>query len=389
MTYYGRWTYKYEEAARRGAAGVMIVHETAPASYGWATVKNSNTNTMFDIVRAEPGGGAPGDGKLDPARPRGAAVRRRGADFEAAKAAARRKDFRPIAAQRHAQRDVTTPTTERHHLLQCRRRGLPGKRRPDETIIYTAHHDHLGIGQPDANGDRIYNGAIDNAHRDRARARAGARLRPRPAHRPLGRVPVRRRRGEGPARHRHIMPPTRSTRWARRSRVLNTDALGVFGPDARLQHFGHGQARPARHAGRRGRQAAAAASRPIRGPRPAASTARTISPSPRPACPAISLRRRARTWSTAALARGEALVARLYRQALSPARRRIRPDWDYQRHRRRRALAPRGRARPRQFARLAELERGQRIPRRPRPERGRARRPRRRRAGAASSGERG
>ena len=54
MTYYGRWTYKYEEAARRGAAGVLIVHETDPASYGWNTVKNSNTNTQFDIVRQNP-----------------------------------------------------------------------------------------------------------------------------------------------------------------------------------------------------------------------------------------------------------------------------------------------------------------------------------------------
>ena len=54
MTYYGRWTYKYEEAARRGAAGVMIVHETEPASYGWNTVKNSNTNAQFDIVRQNP-----------------------------------------------------------------------------------------------------------------------------------------------------------------------------------------------------------------------------------------------------------------------------------------------------------------------------------------------
>ena len=54
MTYYGRWTYKYEEAARQGLAGMLVIHETAPASYGWATVKNSNTNTMFDIVRANP-----------------------------------------------------------------------------------------------------------------------------------------------------------------------------------------------------------------------------------------------------------------------------------------------------------------------------------------------
>ena len=76
MTYYGRWTYKYEEAARRGAAGVLVVHETDPASYGWATVKNSNTNTMFDIVRAATRRAEhTGVRKLDPARPRGAAVR--------------------------------------------------------------------------------------------------------------------------------------------------------------------------------------------------------------------------------------------------------------------------------------------------------------------------
>jgi Zn-dependent M28 family amino/carboxypeptidase len=54
MTYYGRWTYKYEQAAKLGAAGVLIVHEDAPASYGWNTVKNSNTNTMFDVVRQDP-----------------------------------------------------------------------------------------------------------------------------------------------------------------------------------------------------------------------------------------------------------------------------------------------------------------------------------------------
>ena len=54
MTYYGRWTYKYEEAARQGAIGFLVIHETAPASYGWATVKNSNTNEMFDVIRKDP-----------------------------------------------------------------------------------------------------------------------------------------------------------------------------------------------------------------------------------------------------------------------------------------------------------------------------------------------
>ena len=78
MTYYGRWTYKYEEAARRGAAGVLIVHETDPASYGWNTVKNSNTNTMFDIVRQNPAGEHPLARKLDPAPARRADFRRIG-----------------------------------------------------------------------------------------------------------------------------------------------------------------------------------------------------------------------------------------------------------------------------------------------------------------------
>ena len=87
MTYYGRWTYKYEEAARRGAAGVLVVHETAPASYGWATVKNSNTNTMFDIVRQNP---APSIRvrRLDPARRSPSSSSAPGLDFEQAKAAA-------------------------------------------------------------------------------------------------------------------------------------------------------------------------------------------------------------------------------------------------------------------------------------------------------------
>ena len=70
MTYYGRWTYKFEEAARRGAAGVMIVHETAPASYGWETVKNSNTNVMFDIVRAAPASAHTGSKAGSSATPR-------------------------------------------------------------------------------------------------------------------------------------------------------------------------------------------------------------------------------------------------------------------------------------------------------------------------------
>ena len=160
MTYYGRWTYKYEEAARRGAAGVMVIHETAPASYGWATVKNSNTNTMFDIVRANP---AATHTPFESWIQRDLAVRlfqASGLDFEAARAAARRKDFRPVPLKASLTANIAanTETITSHNVVGL----LRGKRHPDETVIYTAHWDHLGIGKPDANGDTIYNGAVDN-----------------------------------------------------------------------------------------------------------------------------------------------------------------------------------------------------------------------------------
>ena len=161
MTYYGRWTYKFEEAARRGAAGVMIVHETEPASYGWATVKNSNTNEMFDIVRSNP---AAEHTPFESWIQRDTAVqlfRAAGLDFEASKQAAKRRDFQPIDLKvtLNANLNAKTETITSYNVVGM----LPGTKRPEETVIYTAHHDHLGIGQPDANGDRIFNGAVDNA----------------------------------------------------------------------------------------------------------------------------------------------------------------------------------------------------------------------------------
>jgi hypothetical protein len=160
MTYYGRWTYKYEEAARRGAAGVLIVHETDPASYGWATVKNSNTNIMFDIVRKDPAAEHPA---LESWIQRDTAIalfKAAGLDFNAAKAAARRKDFRPVDLK--ARLTATGATTNKVITSYNVAGLLRGKTRPAETIIYTGHWDHLGVGAPDAAGDTIYNGAIDN-----------------------------------------------------------------------------------------------------------------------------------------------------------------------------------------------------------------------------------
>jgi Zn-dependent M28 family amino/carboxypeptidase len=161
MTYYGRWTYKYEEAARRGAAGVLVVHETVPASYGWNTVKNSNTNAMFDIVRKNP---AASHTRFESWIQRSLAEQifaASGLNFDQAKAAAKRRDFRPVPlkATLSAKLQAKVATITSHNVVGL----LPGKKYPDETVIYSAHWDHLGIGKPDARGDTIYNGAVDNA----------------------------------------------------------------------------------------------------------------------------------------------------------------------------------------------------------------------------------
>ena len=162
MTYYGRWTYKYEEAARQGALGMLVIHETAPASYGWATVKNSNTNAMFDIVRDKPAAVHP---ELEGWIQRDLAVRmfkHAGLDFDALKKQAQTRDFKPVVLKGEslsANFKVDSEVITSHNIVG----RVEGSRHPDETVIYSGHWDHLGVGAPDAKGDRIYNGAVDNA----------------------------------------------------------------------------------------------------------------------------------------------------------------------------------------------------------------------------------
>ena len=162
MTYYGRWTYKYEEGARQGAAGVLIVHETAPASYGWATVAGSNTNTMFDVVRQNPAEAHPA---LEGWIQRDLAVelfKRAGLDFETLKKQAQSRDFQPVELKGEtfsANYQVKNEVITSHNVVA----RLEGSTHPDETVIYSGHWDHIGVGEPDARGDRIFNGAMDNA----------------------------------------------------------------------------------------------------------------------------------------------------------------------------------------------------------------------------------
>jgi Zn-dependent M28 family amino/carboxypeptidase len=162
MTYYGRWTYKYEELARRGALGTLIVHESAPASYGWATVKNSNTNVMYDVVRKNPlEAHAPVEAWIQ----RDVAVdlfKRAGLDFDKLKKSAQSRSFKPVALDGVAMSGkyaVDAQVITSKNVIAVRE----GSRHADQYVVYSAHWDHLGIGLPDAKGDRIYNGAVDNA----------------------------------------------------------------------------------------------------------------------------------------------------------------------------------------------------------------------------------
>lgn len=162
VTYYGRWTYKYEEGARQGALGVLVVHETAPASYGWDTVASSNTNTMFDVVRDNPRAAHP---TLEGWVQRDLAARlftQAGLDFDTLKKQAQTREFKPVELKGQclsASYTVKSDVITSHNVVA----RLEGSTHPDETLIYSAHWDHIGVGKPDARGDTIFNGALDNA----------------------------------------------------------------------------------------------------------------------------------------------------------------------------------------------------------------------------------
>jgi Zn-dependent M28 family amino/carboxypeptidase len=161
MTYYGRWTYKYEEAARQGAAGALIIHETAPASYPWWVVLSSNTTTRFDVVRENRNmDRVPVEGWVTTEAGQDL-FRRAGLDFSALKARAQRQGFRPVPMG--ALRGALALHTRLAENRSANVVGvLPGRLRPEEAIVYGAHWDHLGRCAA-VEGDDICNGALDNA----------------------------------------------------------------------------------------------------------------------------------------------------------------------------------------------------------------------------------
>jgi Zn-dependent M28 family amino/carboxypeptidase len=161
MTYYGRWTYKFEEASRQGAAAAIIVHETGPAAYGWQVVRNSNSGAKswldddgknLDMVPVEGWIG------LDTAKE---IFKRVGLDYFTLKAAANKQGFTALPLT-GATLTATAHSTVTHLKTRNVIGIVPGSRHPEDVILYTAHWDHLGIKPDVAGPDKIYNGAVDN-----------------------------------------------------------------------------------------------------------------------------------------------------------------------------------------------------------------------------------
>lgn len=160
MTYYGRWTYKFEEAARQGAAMALIIHETQAAGYGFGVVQGSWTGSQFDLVRADKNRGRVAiEGWLSNQASRDV-LTASGLNFDELVQAASQPGFkaRPLQWRASASLRNTLRESESHNVIAM----IPGASRPDEYFIYTAHWDHLGINES-LDGDQIFNGAQDNA----------------------------------------------------------------------------------------------------------------------------------------------------------------------------------------------------------------------------------
>lgn len=165
MTYYGRWTYKFEEAARKGAAAALLIHDTEGASYGWDVVKNSWSGAQYDLRAADdPEPRLPLQGWItgDQAR---ALFADAGLDLDKLRSDANKRGFKPVpmpAKMSVALKSTTSEKSSRNVLGL-----LPGTGKPEEAVVYMAHWDHLGKHDgeqtPDGKTDVIYNGAVDNA----------------------------------------------------------------------------------------------------------------------------------------------------------------------------------------------------------------------------------
>lgn len=240
MTYYGRWTYKYEIAAQKGAAAVLLVHETGPAGYPYEVVKGNTGRESFDIPDEDGNKGRPAIEAwiaLSTAERLAQAV---GKPFDALKASAISRDFRPVALS--ALFDARLKRTQREvrsHNVVARLLGSDPQLR-DEHVVYTAHWDHLGTDKG-LTGDTIYNGAADNASGTAMLveiARAFLQTRPRPQRSVLFLAVTAEEQGLLGARYyaTHPLYPLAKT-----VANINMDVINLWGRTTDITSVGLGQ----------------------------------------------------------------------------------------------------------------------------------------------------
>jgi Zn-dependent M28 family amino/carboxypeptidase len=169
MTYYGRWTYKYEIAAEKGAAGIFVIHEwntktnSGPAGYPWEVARGMMTVENFDLVAKDNNMSRVNvEGWITEGKTR-EIFNAAGMNFDAMKKAATRKDFKPVDLKARAKLELSQKTRfiDSNNVVGKLEGSDPKLK--DQYVIYTAHWDHLGVGLPNDKGDKIYNGALDNA----------------------------------------------------------------------------------------------------------------------------------------------------------------------------------------------------------------------------------
>jgi Zn-dependent M28 family amino/carboxypeptidase len=240
MTYYGRWTYKFEKAAELGAAGCLIVHETEAAGYPWEVVRNSWSSEQFTLASPNK--------NMDRVAVEGWITHEEtqqlfhvaGQDFDALKKAAVDINFRPVPLGMKAQLVIhdTMRTIDSHNVI-AKRTGSDPKLK-DEYVVYTAHWDHFGVGPP-VNGDRIYHGALDNASGTAALleiARAYEQLKTAPKRTILFLSVTAEEQGLLGSRYyaEHPLYPV-----ARTVTDINMDGMNVWGPTRDITVVGNGK----------------------------------------------------------------------------------------------------------------------------------------------------
>ncbi|MGD8689935.1 MAG: M28 family metallopeptidase, partial [Gammaproteobacteria bacterium] len=238
MTYYGRWTYKYEEAARQGAAGAIIIHQTAPAGYPWEVVRNSWTGPQYELTSD--------NRHMDRAAVEGwvthdvaeSIFKQAGLDLDKLSKQAATPGFHAVHMNLKANLKLhnTELAHSTSHNVIAR---IKGSKRPDETVFYTAHWDHLGT-DPTMKGDQIFNGAADNASGVGGLlelAQAFSKLKPAPARSVVFMATTSEEQGLLGAKYyaEHPIYPLATT-----VADINMDVLNIWGPTKDMTVIGYG-----------------------------------------------------------------------------------------------------------------------------------------------------